>query len=105
MSMIKVNNLSFHYDNALDYIFEDVSFFIDTNWKLGFIGRNGKGKTTFLNLLFYAPLLISRFFQYNKHLNAPLDQKLQTHIFLYLSLKFLNFYRLPKRSKRFSQSV
>ena len=27
MSMIKVNNLSFHYDNALDYIFEDVSFF------------------------------------------------------------------------------
>ena len=51
MSMIKVNNLSFHYDNALDYIFEDVSFFIDTNWKLGFIGRNGKGKTTFLNLL------------------------------------------------------
>ena len=51
MSMIKVNNLSFHYDNAPDYIFEDVSFFIDTNWKLGFIGRNGKGKTTFLNLL------------------------------------------------------
>jgi len=42
MSMIKVNNLFFHYDNDPDYIFEDVSFFIDTNWKLGFIGRNGK---------------------------------------------------------------
>ena len=26
-------------------------FSIDTNWKLGFIGSNGKGKTTFLNLL------------------------------------------------------
>lgn len=24
---------------------------IDTNWRLGFVGRNGKGKTTFLNLL------------------------------------------------------
>ena len=24
---------------------------IDTNWKLGFVGRNGRGKTTFLNLL------------------------------------------------------
>jgi len=32
-------------------IFENVSFQIDTDWKLGFIGRNGRGKTTFLNLL------------------------------------------------------
>lgn len=51
MSMIKVSNLTFNYDNHPDNIFEDVSFIIDTNWKLGFIGRNGKGKTTFLNLL------------------------------------------------------
>ena len=51
MSMIKVNNLSFRYDTSPCYIFEDVSFIIDTNWKLGFVGRNGKGKTTFLNLL------------------------------------------------------
>jgi len=36
---------------ALTIIFEHVSFSIDTNWKLGFIGRNGKGKTTFLNIL------------------------------------------------------
>ena len=51
MSMIKVSNLTFNYDNHPDNIFEDVSFVIDSNWKLGFIGRNGKGKTTFLNLL------------------------------------------------------
>lgn len=51
MSMIKVSNLTFNYDSHPDYIFENVSFIIDTNWKLGFIGRNGKGKTTFLNLL------------------------------------------------------
>ena len=51
MSMIKVNNLFFRYDTSPGYIFEDVSFVIDSNWKLGFVGRNGKGKTTFLNLL------------------------------------------------------
>lgn len=51
MSMIKVNNISFCYETSITPIFEDVSFVIDTNWKLGFIGRNGKGKTTFLNLL------------------------------------------------------
>ena len=51
MAMIKVSNLTFNYDNHPDNIFENVSFIIDTNWKLGFIGRNRKGKTTFLNLL------------------------------------------------------
>lgn len=51
MSMINVSNLTFNYDSHPDNIFENVSFNIDTNWKLGFIGRNGKGKTTFLNLL------------------------------------------------------
>ena len=51
MSMIKISNLSFNYDTNPENIFENVSFVIDTNWRLGFIGRNGKGKTTFLNLL------------------------------------------------------
>ena len=51
MSMIKVVDLTFNYDNHPDKIFDNVSFTIDTNWKLGFMGRNGKGKTTFLNLL------------------------------------------------------
>ena len=51
MSLINVNHLTFYYDNGVDNIFEDVSFQIDTDWKLGFIARNGRGKTTFLNLL------------------------------------------------------
>lgn len=51
MSMISVTNLTFAYDGSYDDIFENVSFQIDTDWKLGFIGRNGRGKTTFLNLL------------------------------------------------------
>ena len=51
MAQINVTNLTFSYEGNFDTIFENVSFCIDTDWKLGFIGRNGKGKTTFLNLL------------------------------------------------------
>ena len=51
MSLIHVNNLSFGYDGAFSNVFENVSFYLDTDWKLGLIGRNGKGKTTFLKLL------------------------------------------------------
>lgn len=51
MSQISVNNLTFRYEGSFENVFEDVSFQIDTNWKLGLIGRNGKGKTTFLKLL------------------------------------------------------
>ena len=51
MAQMKVNDLSFSYESSFDPIFEHVSFTLDTSWKLGFIGRNGKGKTTFLNLL------------------------------------------------------
>ncbi len=51
MAQIQVANLTFCYEGSYDNIFEHTSFQIDTNWKLGFIGRNGKGKTTFANLL------------------------------------------------------
>lgn len=51
MSQIRVNDLTFHYEGSYDNIFEHTSFSIDTSWKLGFVGRNGRGKTTFLKLL------------------------------------------------------
>ena len=51
MSLINVSNLTFAYDGSYDNIFENVSFQIDTDWKLGFTSRNGRGKTTFLQLL------------------------------------------------------
>lgn len=51
MSLIHISNLTFSYDGSYDTIFDDVSFQMDTNWKLGFTGRNGCGKTTFLRLL------------------------------------------------------
>ncbi|MBP1964191.1 Lsa family ABC-F type ribosomal protection protein [Paenibacillus aceris] len=51
MSLINVTNLTFAYEGSYDNIFENVNFQIDSDWKLGFTGRNGRGKTTFLNLL------------------------------------------------------
>ena len=51
MSQIKVSDLSFAYPGSYDNIFEHVSLTLDTDWTLGFIGRNGRGKTTFLRLL------------------------------------------------------
>ena len=51
MSQISVKNLTFSYEGSADAVFENVSFSVDTDWKLGFVGRNGKGKTTFLRLL------------------------------------------------------
>ena len=51
MALISVQNLTFGYDGSPELLFEDVSFQIDTNWRLGFVGRNGRGKTTLLRLL------------------------------------------------------
>lgn len=51
MSLINVKGLTFSYEGSYENIFENTSFQVDTDWKLGFIGRNGRGKTTFLNLL------------------------------------------------------
>lgn len=51
MALIDIVDLTFAYEDSSDHIFEHVSFQIDTSWRLGFIGRNGRGKTTFLNLL------------------------------------------------------
>lgn len=51
MGLLEVKNLSFKYDNQIEPVFNSVSFQIDTNWKIGLIGRNGRGKTTLLDLL------------------------------------------------------
>lgn len=51
MSIIQISNLTFGYEGSIENVFENVTFNLDTDWKLGLIGRNGKGKTTLLNLL------------------------------------------------------
>ncbi len=51
MAQINIQKLTFCYDGASENVFENASFSFDTNWKIGLIGRNGRGKTTLLNLL------------------------------------------------------
>lgn len=51
MSNIEISNLSFRYEDASNNIFNDLNLNLDSTWKLGLVGRNGRGKTTFLNLL------------------------------------------------------
>lgn len=63
MSLINVSNLTFAYEGSYDNIFENVSFQINTDWKLGFTGRNGRGKTTFLQLLLGK-------YEYSGHISA-----------------------------------
>lgn len=51
MSLINISNLTFAYDGSYDNVFENVNLQLDTDWKLGLTGRNGRGKTTLLRLL------------------------------------------------------
>ena len=66
MAQIDVSHLTFAYDGSYDNIFEDVSFQLDTDWRLGFTGRNGRGKTTFLKLLLGE-------YEYRGHIAAPVE--------------------------------
>lgn len=51
MASIQVQHLHFTYPGSYTPVFEDVGFIIDTDWRLGLVGRNGRGKTTLLRLL------------------------------------------------------
>ena len=51
LSTIQINNLSFSYEGTYDELFNNISFNLDSTWKLGLISRNGRGKTTLLNLM------------------------------------------------------
>lgn len=50
MPIIQINRVTFAYDGE-EPIFENVNLQISTDWRLGLVGRNGRGKTTFLKLL------------------------------------------------------
>lgn len=51
MSLIQITDLTFAHEGSLEPLFDHVTLQLDTRWRLGFIGRNGRGKTTFLQLL------------------------------------------------------
>lgn len=87
MAQININNLTFSYEESFENIFENVSFSIDTDWKLGFIGRNGKGKTTFLKLLlgkyqYMGTISTSTFFDYFPYHITPKQMNLPAAEFI-----------------------
>lgn len=51
MSQITIQDLHFTYDGDHTPVFEGLDLQLDTGWKLGLVGRNGRGKTTLLRLL------------------------------------------------------
>ena len=51
MALLQFSNVAFAYEGSYDDVFNDLSFQIDTGWRLGLIGRNGRGKTTLLRII------------------------------------------------------
>lgn len=51
MSKIELSKVNFTYPGSSEPVLEDFSVTLDTGWKTGLIGRNGRGKTTLLALL------------------------------------------------------
>lgn len=51
MPQINIHDLTFAYPGSADNVFENLNLNLDTDWRLGLIGRNGRGKTTLLRLL------------------------------------------------------
>lgn len=51
MGSIKISNVSFKYEDSSNNIFNNLNLDLDSSWKLGLVGRNGRGKQLFL--IFY----------------------------------------------------
>ncbi len=72
MAFINIVDLSFSYEGSSDMIFDHVSFRMETDWRLGFTGRNGRGKTTFMRLLLDSGRREEeRRFEYSGTITAP----------------------------------
>ena len=48
---LSIRNLSFTYEGSYVPVFENLNINLDTRWRLGLVGRNGRGKTTLLQLM------------------------------------------------------
>ncbi|NUM37358.1 MAG: ABC transporter ATP-binding protein, partial [Candidatus Brocadiae bacterium] len=48
---ISIENVSFQYPNAVDYVLKNVSFHIPKGKSVAFIGQSGSGKTTMANII------------------------------------------------------
>lgn len=63
---LNVRDLSFTYEGSYTPVFDHVSFHVDTSWRLGLLGRNGRGKTTLLKLM-------QGLETYQGHIDMPLE--------------------------------
>lgn len=51
MPTIEIKNMTFGFDAQATLLFDHTNLTLQSEWKLGLIGRNGRGKTTLLRLL------------------------------------------------------
>lgn len=51
MALITIKDISFSYPGAPGPVFEHISLSLDSRWRLGLTGANGRGKSTLLRLL------------------------------------------------------
>jgi len=51
VSTIVCSSIDFNYTSPYSEVFTNLSLVIDTRWKTGLIGRNGRGKSTLLGLI------------------------------------------------------
>lgn len=51
MALVLIQDLSFSYPGAAGPVFDGLSLSLDTRWRLGLAGANGRGKSTLLRLL------------------------------------------------------
>lgn len=51
MSLFQISRLTFAWPGSYDNVFTNLNLRLDTGWKLGLTGRNGRGKTTLLRLI------------------------------------------------------
>ena len=58
MSLIRIEHLYFTYDGGSEPVFEDLDLQLDTDWKLGLVGRNGRGTVSYTHLPKYLLLMV-----------------------------------------------
>lgn len=51
MALIEIADLCFGYEGSAEMVFENLNLRLDSCWRLGVVGRNGRGKSTLAGLL------------------------------------------------------